>query len=640
MECSVKIELIALLINFIVMLFHFDKRNHVNKRYHIFSVCLIIAMISIGLDILTILTLRNADVLPLWINFGMNTLYFAVIYITFSIVARYCFYVLFEYTDDDWCLTRATHIITGLCCGLLFLLLTNVFTGFLFTIKGTAYIRGPLNKAGYFVLLIEVGMLCLCFYRHRKTASRSVRRLIAIIPALVLMLVFIQMALPEVLLNGIISALVNLVLFINFQSNKIGQDDLTKLYNRVSFFQDFAYVRKQCDNLHIIFIHLDQFDNINKKYGVKDGDQLMFHVARYLEDFDDNYKVYRVGNTRFLMFGRDIAPHDGDYNVKKIIERFEHKWLITGGECSLNISLVHMLIDDQSETENHIVSQLEYALGQAREINGNSVVFFDQRLKDMYQRTTYVLQQVKKAIEKESFEVYYQPLYNCQSQTFTTAESLLRLFDEKGNFISPGEFIPLAEKNGLIDDISWIVLKKVFSFLGSHPELPIQSISVNLSMQQLTDDSFIEKLHAWQEKYKIPFEKIRIEMTERSIAENPQLVNLTMQQLVSEGLKFYLDDFGVGYSNLSNMISLPFETVKLDMSLVKDIDKDSKKYGIVKYLSQMLHSVGFIVVAECVETNEQALKIQELDIERIQGFYFAKPMSENLFIEFMKKQLN
>lgn len=639
MDYSIKIEMLALLLNLIVMLFHFDKRNHVSKRYHIFSFCLAITTASIVLDIFTIVMLENALYIPTWIHYVMNTLYFAVIYVTFSITARYCFYVLFEYTSDDWCLTRASYIIIGLCLFLYCVLFVNIPTGILFSIQDGEYVRGPLNKVGYVVLLIEVAMLCMCYYRHRQTASRSVRRLIEIIPTLVLVLVMVQFVIPKVLLNGIISSLVNIILFISFQSNKIGQDDLTKLYNRVSFFQDFSYLRHQDQSFHLILIHLDDYDSINRKYGVENGDQLLFHIARYLEDFDGKYRAYRVGNTRFLLLGSHIAQEDYDKTVQTIFERFRWKWTFTEGECFLNVSIAHMGIDNPKDTENQIVSQLEYALTKSREINNNSIVFFDKKLGNMYERNTYVLQQVKIAIEKESFEVYFQPLYDCLTQSFTTAESLLRLKDEEGQSISPGEFIPLAEKTGLIDDISWIVLKKVFSFLSTHPNLPIQSISVNLTMEQLADKTFIKKLHEWQREFNVPFEKIRIEITERSIAKNYQLVKLTMHQLVSEGLKFYLDDFGVGYSNLSNMVSLPFETVKLDMSLVQEIDKDSKKYRIVKYLSQMLHSVGFKVVAECVERKEESEKIQELGIERIQGFYYAKPMPEDEYVEFLKNSL-
>ena len=202
------------------------------------------------------------------------------------------------------------------------------------------------------------------------------------------------------------------------------------------------------------------------------------------------------------------------------------------------------------------------------------------------------------------------------------------LFDENGVLISPGEFIPLAEKNGLIDEISWLVLKKVCKFLGEHPDLPLKSVSINMSIQQLTDRSLLRRVHSCQAQYGVPSEKLRIEITERTVTENPAQVGAVMAQLAAEGIRFYLDDFGVGYSNLASMISLPFETVKLDSSLLGGIDQNAKLYDTVRLLVQMMHNAGFIVVAEGIERLSQLECVKALGVDRIQGYYYARPMPE------------
>lgn len=337
------------------------------------------------------------------------------------------------------------------------------------------------------------------------------------------------------------------------------------------------------------------------------------------------------------MFGRHVEKAKGIDFANTVLQRFNDKWEHRDGKTLLKVNIAHMFLSAQESDENKIISQLEYTLSYARENSKNSILLFNEELCKMYERSTYVFTQMKKAIENESFEIYFQPVYDCQLKKFTTAESLLRLFDDKGKMISPSEFIPIAEKCGLIDDISWIVMKKIFNFFKTYPDFHIQSISVNLSMQQLTDETFIKNILLWRDKYDVSLEQIRVEITERSIAENPQIVEKTMLQLTNEGMKFYLDDFGIGYSNLSNMISLPFETIKLDMSLVRDIDTKPKKYQIIEALSHMLHTAHFIIVAEGVETKEEAIKIHELNINRIQGFYYAKPMPEKEFVQFIEK---
>ena len=219
-------------------------------------------------------------------------------------------------------------------------------------------------------------------------------------------------------------------------------------------------------------------------------------------------------------------------------------------------------------------------------------------------------------------------MFSCAEGRFTTAESLLRLFDENGVLISPGEFIPLAEKNGLIDEISWLVLKKVCQFLGEHPELPLESVSINMSIQQLSDRSFLRRVHSCQAQYGVPAGKLRIEITERTVTENPAQVRAVMAQLAAEGIRFYLDDFGVGYSNLASMISLPFETVKLDASLLADVERNDKLAGTVGLLVQMMHNAGFIVVAEGIERLAQVECVKALGVDRIQGYYYARPMPQ------------
>jgi len=202
------------------------------------------------------------------------------------------------------------------------------------------------------------------------------------------------------------------------------------------------------------------------------------------------------------------------------------------------------------------------------------------------------------------------------------------VFDENGVLIPPGEFIPLAEKNGLIDEISWLVLKKVCQFLGEHPELPLASVSINMSIQQLTDRTFLRRVHSCQAQYGVPAGKLRFEITERTVAEKPEQVNTVMAQLATEGIRFYLDDFGVGYSNLASMINLPFETVKLDSSLLQNIDENAKMYDTVRLLVQMMHNAGFIVVAEGIERLAQLECVKALGIDRVQGYYYARPMPQ------------
>ena len=635
MEFPIKTELVALLLTITLALFHYDRRNRNNLRYRLFNLCLSLSTVTIVLDILSSLTIEAALQLPLWVNIVCNTSYFLIQQITSAVMAGYCFYLLFEHVADKHCLTLAIGLIASFCLVLITLIIANYWTGWFFSFQNGEYIRGPLNRIGYLVLFIEVMMLCACSFRNRSTVSPAMHKLIQVLPPLVILLIIVQQLVPNLLLAGTISAVTNLIFFISFQTNRIGMDSLTELPNRNAFSYELTAHRRKQMPLHLLLIHLDRFEQVNQKYGTKKGDAVLYIIARYLEQISTYYRVFRFGNTRFLLLGKCLDEGLADTFARTIQQRFTDPWETAGVDCIIQASFAHMIVPPEENDEARIVEQLEYTLNKARESNDNSLVFFDQRLQQLFAEDVDTLAIIHKALEKEAFQLYFQPVYNCTEHCFTTAESLLRLFDENGRAIPPNVFIPLAEKNGLIDEISWLVLRKVCQFWAANPNLPLQSISINMSIQQLTDRRFFSYLHSCLTQYGVPSDKLCIEITERTISENPPLVRSVMNQLTAEGIKFYLDDFGIGYSNLAGMMSLPFDTVKVDSSLISGIDEDQKAYQACNLLVQMLHNTGFSVVAEGVETNKQLQKVEELSVDRIQGYYYAKPMPGQQLVDFL-----
>ena len=248
-----------------------------------------------------------------------------------------------------------------------------------------------------------------------------------------------------------------------------------------------------------------------------------------------------------------------------------------------------------------------------------------------------MLREIRYAIDHRTFEMYYQPIYSCREGRFTSAESLIRLFSRDGAFISPGEFIPMAEDNGLIDQISWIVLEKVCRFLGSHPELPLDTASVNLTGQQILDPSFIGRIEALLADCRLDGRHLRLEITERTITEDFDEVKRVMERLAERGIRFYLDDFGTGYSNLASMLSLPFEVIKFDQSLIKIMDGTPQGQRTIGLLAEIMHENRYQIVAEGIETEAQARMAHEKGLDSIQGFFYARPLPEEKLIEFLTK---
>lgn len=423
--------------------------------------------------------------------------------------------------------------------------------------------------------------------------------------------------------------------------NTLAYDSLTHLRDRVTFFADKNAVSETASSAHLIMLQTVALPRINRKYNVQVGDQFLREMSAFLDSFSPDYKAYRLANARFMLLGKDCSQSDANNLVKRLHERFEQIWHVESDNETYEITfmpqIIHMFLNPDI-TDNGLMDRLNYASSKAvySEKSENNILFFSEELEEALRRKTYVLNEVKYAIEEKTFEIYYQPIYDCKNKVFTSAESLIRLFARDGSFVSPGEFIPMAEENGMIDGISWIVLEKVCDFLGRHKDLPLKTISINMTGQQVLDPTFISRIEENLIKNDIEGNKLRIEITERTVTDDFGEVKKIMQHLAEKGINFYLDDFGTGYSNLSSMLKLPFEVIKFDVSLMRLMEESNKGLKTIELLSNIMHENSYLIVSEGIETAKQAEQAFKLQMDRIQGFFYSKPMAEAQLIEFLE----
>ena len=246
---------------------------------------------------------------------------------------------------------------------------------------------------------------------------------------------------------------------------------------------------------------------------------------------------------------------------------------------------------------------------------------------------------IKEAIVHRSFMMYYQPIYSIKDKRFVSCEALIRLNDEKYGFISPEFLIKSAERNGLIMDVGDIVFDEVCSFINRLKKsgVSLDFVEINLSMAQIIQKDLVDKVLSCLNKYHLRPEDINLEITETMACAAENIVEQNMRVLNKSGISFSLDDYGVGYSNISRILSLPFDIVKIDKSLT-DMFDDEKMNGVIKHTVAMLKSIGVKIVVEGVETVECFEAFEKLGVDYIQGYYFSKPLPESEFVEFMMKK--
>ena len=255
------------------------------------------------------------------------------------------------------------------------------------------------------------------------------------------------------------------------------------------------------------------------------------------------------------------------------------------------------------------------------------------------ERNNYIEKIIKRAIDEDHFKIYYQPIYSMEKEKITSAEALLRLIDPDDGFISPGEFIPIAEKNGMIIPIGEIVFDKVFRFMKENnlAKLGIEYIEVNLSVVQCMQSELANSVLTIMDRYGIEKKMVNLEITETVATNSPKVLLKNMKILSDNGVTFSMDDFGTGYSNISATAAMPLDIIKLDKSLIDMAYSSQRGKEILMGVVTMVDRMGFKIVAEGIEEKEQFEMLREQGIDYIQGYYFSKPLPEKEFLEYLSK---
>ncbi len=247
---------------------------------------------------------------------------------------------------------------------------------------------------------------------------------------------------------------------------------------------------------------------------------------------------------------------------------------------------------------------------------------------------------LRRAIADGSFEMHYQPIYSIKENRFISAEALIRLRDPDYGLISPALFIPEAERRHLMQAIGVHVLHDVIKFIGSadFKTLGLNYIELNLSVQQCVDKNIVDDIISYQKKYGVRPEQINLEITETDYADDTRNLDLNLHELADAGFALSLDDYGTGYSNMQRILHLPLNIIKIDKSMVDEMDTKKGKVLVMDTI-RLMQDIGMEIVAEGVEKKEQLDMLASMGCDFIQGYYFSKPLPQRDFVEFIKKKL-
>jgi diguanylate cyclase (GGDEF)-like protein len=406
-------------------------------------------------------------------------------------------------------------------------------------------------------------------------------------------------------------------------------DALTALPNRLLLEdrvnQDILRARRRGLHVAVMYVDLDQFKRVNDGFGHKAGDRLLQACARRLRGvLRDGDTVGRLSGDEFLVVFPDL-PETAQARglAARIIEEFRRSFDLDGRELFSTVSIGVALFPHDGDDADQLLQNADAALYQAKSIGRNSFCFFEPRHNAATERRIALETALRTAIERNELSVVYQPKADGTTLEWHGAEALLRWHSPTLGDVSPGEFIPVAEEIGLIDNLGWFVIETVLRDLHWIRELVIDfGVAVNVSVRQLHDPGFIPRLLGELRESGLPPGLIELEVTESIMAEAvPQL-----ETLREAGLRLAIDDFGTGFSCLSYLKRLPVTTLKLDREFVRDLEVDPADKALITAMIAVARELDLETVAEGVETQGQLAFLQAQKCSQIQGFLLGKPM--------------
>ena len=307
---------------------------------------------------------------------------------------------------------------------------------------------------------------------------------------------------------------------------------------------------------------------------------------------------------------------------------------------SKTLNCFYILIPDANVVDSveDLLYLLKYTKENSMDLMNNHVLCVSERMVEEIISEREVEKIIFSAMENDHVEVFYQPIYSTKEQQFTAAEALVRIRDEAGNLISPAEFIPIAEKNGMILRLGEMVFDKVCRFIKETDILQygVKYIEVNLSVVQCAYENLAQSYIGIMKKYDINPKHINLEITESASLSAKKALLENMKALMEYGVTFSLDDFGTGQSNLNYIVDMPVEIVKFDRSMINAYFENKKAKYVMDAAMHMIHGMKLDIVSEGIETKEQFETMKELKINYIQGYYFSKPLPQQEYLKFIE----
>ncbi len=482
----------------------------------------------------------------------------------------------------------------------------------------------------YILAGISLFVLTLHIIKFRHTILQTNQKIFFLIPVLFVFAYYLQFRFKAVATFGFSCSIILLLLYLYSYNYNEKIDHLTNLPNEHSFKKMIDYRIGNDQHMHVIMVTLNDFKHVNREYGYGNGNDFIKAIGDYLSSISPRNCVARYGGDQFGIILDGESEDVLENWTTEVINRFREPWQINKLKLQIAVSVVAVTYPEMGNSTGEIEELLAYLNQIAKKQKQSQVIVCDDVYKEKMIRKTQITSILKEVISGGNMFVEYQPIYDPRDNAYTKGEALFRLKDPVLNDISPAEFFPIAEENGYVIDIGYVLVDKVCqyikSFMDAGEKPPV--ISVNFSRQQLMAENVGEKLLSILGKYDLQPEAIAIELPEEVFAVQYEDVKQSFNRLYNMGFHFYLDGFGTGFLDLSHLMELPFDLIKINKGMIRDAERDDTIYLLVSAMTAVFEENGKMILGDGIESERLKEITDMLFMDYMQGYYFSAPVSD------------
>ncbi|MFM9913419.1 MAG: EAL domain-containing protein [Methylophilaceae bacterium] len=425
----------------------------------------------------------------------------------------------------------------------------------------------------------------------------------------------------------------------------VNHDALTGLPNRRLLNELTGHALRRAErektSVAILFIDLDRFKVINDTLGHHVGDKLLIEVSDRLRDvMRDSDTVARLGGDEFMVMMDSLRDvEDASRVAKKIVTSLQNEFVIEGKDIYIGASVGISVFPGDGVDVEELIKAADIAMYKVKSEGKNNYRFYSSDLSENAVERFNMESQLRRALERNQFEVYYQPQVSLKTRRIIGAEALVRWRHPELGLVPPSKFIPVAEEAGLVVQIGEWVLRESARQMTEWIEqgLELQSVSVNVSGVQVQRSNFADTVYGILVETGCDPTLLELEITESVVMNNTEYVISVFERIKEPGVRLAIDDFGTGYSSLSYLKRLPLDKLKIDQSFVRDLTHDPDDKAIAGAVIALARSLGLKVIAEGVETQDQVDMLVEMGCDDVQGYFYGKPVPALQFAAVLMK---